>query len=169
MKPLVFNSTPLIYLGKAGVLQHLKEIKGEKLTSLCVFEEVVVKGKEKSAEEAFVIEKLIEEKVIDVRAPKKEFLKPLERVPKIHKADAEVLALADELDGIAIVDDDKARKIGNLMGIENRGSIYILFRFFDCSVLDKEGLKKTFDEMVRLGWRCSTELYAAVLEEIERL
>ena len=45
MKPLVFNSTHLIYLSKPGLSGIIENLQGEKLTSLLVKAEVVDKGK----------------------------------------------------------------------------------------------------------------------------
>ncbi|MDD3791918.1 MAG: hypothetical protein PHY74_02165 [Candidatus Bathyarchaeota archaeon] len=50
MKPLVFNSTPLIYLSKAGLCRIIENLKEEKLTSPLVKAEVVDKGKQKGAQ-----------------------------------------------------------------------------------------------------------------------
>ena len=60
MKPLVFNSTPLIYLSKAGLSGIIESLQEEKLTSPLVKAEVVEKGKQKGVPDAIVLEKLFE-------------------------------------------------------------------------------------------------------------
>jgi predicted nucleic acid-binding protein len=54
---LVFNSTPLIYLAKVGLLPLLKDVPGEKLIPESVKIEVVDKGKERAAKDALTIER----------------------------------------------------------------------------------------------------------------
>ena len=57
-KPLVFDSTPLIYLTKASLAELLKDISEQKFTTASVFEEVVREGKKKRAPEASLLETL---------------------------------------------------------------------------------------------------------------
>ena len=65
-KPLVFDSTPLIYLTRASLAEFLKEISQPKFTTASVFEEVVREGKRKRAPEASLLETLFEKEVIQV-------------------------------------------------------------------------------------------------------
>ena len=66
-KPLIFDSTPLIYLTKASLAELLKEIPNPKFTIASVFEEVVREGKKKKAPEALsLLETLFKEEIIKV-------------------------------------------------------------------------------------------------------
>ena len=56
MKPLVFNSTPLIYLTKAGLSRVFEGLQGEKLTSPVVKREVVDEGKRRGIPDAIVLD-----------------------------------------------------------------------------------------------------------------
>ena len=115
MKRLVFNSTPLIYLAKVGLSKIFENLKSEKVTCSEVKREVVDEGKRKGVPDAFVLEKL-SSKVLQVVEPTdKEFLSRLLRTRGLHVTDAEVLALARELDGLAVVDDEVARKTEGLL------------------------------------------------------
>ncbi|NLB77212.1 MAG: DUF3368 domain-containing protein, partial [Crenarchaeota archaeon] len=100
MKPLVFNSTPLIYLSKAGVSGIIKSLQEEKLTSPLVKAEVVDKGKQKGVPDAIALEKFFETGVFRLCNPKDRlFLSRLTKTRGLHAADAEVLALAKEHEG----------------------------------------------------------------------
>jgi hypothetical protein len=57
-KPLVFNSTPLIYLTRVSLAKFFKKIPGEKFTTTRVFNEVVEEGKKKGAPERIGLELL---------------------------------------------------------------------------------------------------------------
>lgn len=170
MKPLVFNSTPLIYLAKVGLSKVLEDLKGEKVTSPEVKREVVDEGKRKGVPDAIVLEKLFSSKVFRVVEPKdKEFLLRLLQTRGLHVSDAEVLALARELDGVAVVDDEVARKTAKVYGIMYVGTPYVLVRAVSEGVITKERAKQAVNEMVFAGWRCSVETYARIMEVLEKV
>lgn len=78
--PLIFNSTPLIYLTKVSLAKLLKEIPEKKFTTTKVFNEVVQEGKKKGAPEASLLESLFKEETIKVRNPNdKEYLKSVKK------------------------------------------------------------------------------------------
>ncbi|MBT0160543.1 DUF3368 domain-containing protein [Candidatus Bathyarchaeota archaeon A05DMB-2] len=169
MKPLVFNSTPLIYLAKVGLSKVLEDLKGEKVTSPEVKREVVDEGKRKGVPDAIVLEKLFSSKVFRVVEPKdKEFLSRLLRTRGLHVTDAEVLALARELNGLALVDDEVARKTAKVYGIAYAGTPYVLVRAVYEGVMTKERAKQAVNEMVFAGWRCSVETYVQIMEALEK-
>lgn len=164
MKPLVFDATPLIYLGKINLIEKIKHLPEDKYTTKSVCIEVVEVGKNIGRQEAFVIEKLIKSKIIKLRNPaNKRYISTLRQNPKIHEADADVLALAVELDGIALLDDEEARGMAETEGIEHHGTIYLLLRMMKMKLLTKEEVFGSLNEMIRMGWRCSTELYAEII------
>lgn len=170
MKKLVFNSTPLIYLAKVGLSKVLEDLKGEKVTSPEVKREVVDEGKRKGVPDAVVLEKLFDGKVFQVVEPKdKEFLSRLMKTRGLHVTDAEVLALAKELDGLAVADDEVARKTAKVYGIAYVGTPYVLVRAVYEGLVTKERAKQAVNEMVFVGWRCSVESYAKIIEVLEKL
>ncbi len=169
MKPLVFNSTPLIYLAKVGLSKVLEDLKGDKVTSPEVKREVVDEGKRKGVPDAVVLERLFSSKVLRVVEPKdKEFLSRLLRTRGLHVTDAEVLALARELDGLAVVDDEVARKTAKVYEIAYAGTPYVLVRAVCEGVMSKEKAKQAVNEMVFAGWRCSVETYVKIMEVLEK-
>ena len=168
MKPLIFDATPLIYLGKINFIQKIAHFPKEKYTPESVYKEVVVEGKKSGQPEAFIIENMINTGIIKIRAPvDNQYLSHLKENPKIHKGDAEVLALAYELEGIALLDDEKARGMAEIEGIEHRGTIYLLLKMMTIGLVTKEETLDGLNEMIHEGWRCSTELYADILKAIK--
>ena len=168
MKPLIFDATPLIYLGKINFIQKIAHFPEEKYTPESVYKEVVVEGKKSGQPEAFIIENMINTGIIKIRAPvDNQYLSHLKENPKIHKGDAEVLALAYELEGIALLDDEKARGMAEIEGIEHRGTIYLLLKMMKMGLVTKEETLDGLNEMIHEGWRCSTELYADILKAIK--
>ena len=170
MKPLVFNSTPLIYLSKAGLSGIIENLKGEKLTSPLVKAEVVDKGKLKGVPDAIALEKLFDNGVFKVCKPKDSaFLSRLSETRGLHVADADVLALAKEYDSLAVIDDEVARKTAKVYGIEYVGTPYVLVRAVFEGLLSKEEAKLAVNDMVSAGWRCSLESYAKIMQLLEKV
>jgi len=175
-KPLIFNSTPLIYLTRVSLAKFFKEIPGEKFTTTRVFNEVVEEGKKKGAPEASLLESLFKEEIIKVRNPNdKEYLKSVkkmsaesERQP-LHEAEAEVLCLAKELNGIAIADDQVARSVARLLGTELHGTGYILGKIFATDKIKKEEVMEKVKEMRDEGWHVAAEDYLKIIEYLKNL
>lgn len=169
MKPLVFNSTPLIYLSKAGLSGIIERLNTEKLTCPLVKFEVVDKGKQKGVPDAIALEKLFDNGVFKLREPKdKLFLSRLSETHGLHIADAEVLALAKECDGFAVIDDEVARKTARVYGVEYVGTPYILERAVFEGLISKAEAKQAVNDMVSSGWRCSVESYAKIIALLEK-
>ncbi len=168
MKPLVFNSTPLIYLTKAGLSGIITYLEEEKLTSPLVKAEVVDKGKLKGVSDAIALEKMFDNHVFKVCKPKDSvFLSQLSKTRGLHEADAEVLSLAKENKALAVIDDEVARKTAKVYGIEYVGTPYVLVRAVFEGLLSKKAAKQSINDMVSAGWRCSLESYAEIMRLIE--
>lgn len=165
---LVFNSTPLIYLAKVGLLPLLKDLPHELLTARGVKKEVVDRGKEKAAKDASIIEKAIQEGTLKIREPAdKGLLRTLSGIPELHLTDAGVLTLAKEVKGIAIVDDRVAREVARVYGIEHGGTVFILALLIARGLITRVEARAALDDMIGLGWRCSAEQYAQMIKMIE--
>lgn len=170
MKPLVFNSTPLIYLTKAGLSRILEGLQGEKLTSASIKREVIDEGKHKGIPDAIVLGKLFVNGVFKVcETGDGEFLARLSESRGLHLADAEVLALAREHAGIAVIDDEVARKTAKVYGVDYVGSPYVLMQAVCEGLISKVEAKQAVNDMVSAGWRCSVESYAKIMEALETL
>lgn len=170
MKTLVFDATPLIYITKVGLSKVFEDLKDEKLTSPEVKKEVVNQGKNKGFPDANILEKMFQNNVFKVTGPNnQEFLANLLETKGLHITDAEDLAIARERDGIAIVDDEVARKTARIYGISYVGTSYILMRAVVQGLITKERAKQAVNEIISTGWRCSVESYAKIIEAIEKL
>jgi predicted nucleic acid-binding protein len=149
-----------------GIIEHLN---AEKLTCPLVRVEVVDKGKQKGVPDAFVLEKLFDNGVFKICEPNdKLLLLRLSETRGLHVADAEVLALAKECDGLAVIDDEIARKTARVYGIGYVGTPYVLERAVSQGLISKTEAKRAVNDMVSAGWRCSLESYAKIMELLEK-
>lgn len=170
MKPLVFNATPLIYITKVGLSKVFEGLKNEKLTSPQVKREVVDEGKRKGVPDAIILEKMFKNNVFKVTKPENQkFLASMLKTRGLHITDAEVLGIAKERGGIAVIDDEVARKTARIYGISYVGTPYILMRAVFQELITKERAKQAIKEMIFAGWRCSIESYAKIMDAIEKL
>jgi predicted nucleic acid-binding protein len=175
-KPLVFDSTPLIHLTRVSLAKSIRDILGEKFTTTQVFDEIVREGKKQGAPEASLLESLFKEKTIKVRNPtEKDFLKFVKEMAAesekqpLHEAEAEVLCLAKELNGMVIADDKVVRTVAKLLEIEMHGTGYILGKIYAGKKITKEELMRKVKEMHDTGWRVSAEDYVRITEYLNSL
>lgn len=170
MKSLVFNATPLIYITKVGLSNVFEDLKNEKLTSPQFKREVVDEGKRKGVPDATILERLFKNNVFKVtEVENKKFLARILETSGLHNTDAEVLVIAKEREGIAVIDDEVARKTARVYGISYAGTSYILMRAVVERLITKERAKQAINEMIFAGWRCSIESYAKIIDAIEKL
>jgi len=170
LKPLVFNSTPLIYLSKAGLSEIIESLPEKKLTSPLVKTEVVDKGKQKGVPDAIALEKLFDNHVFEICKPKDNpFLSRLSQTRGLHPADADIIALAKEYTGLAIIDDEVARKTAKIYKIDYVGTPYILARAVSEGLVSKKQAKDAVKSMVSSGWRCNVETFTKIIELIDKV
>ena len=162
----VLDATPLIYLAKADALEALDGF--DVVTTRNVYDEVVTEGKKKGAPDA----RRVERYDLDVvEAPKNEAYERLLDVPGLSDADASVLALTDDEDGTAVMDEKRGRNVAEVENIEVRGTAYLLLVAVknDEHELSAEEAREILDAMVESGWYCSTSFYAKIVGRLEEV
>ncbi len=174
-KPLVFDTTPMIYVIKASLSEALRKLQNQKLLPEAVYEELMV-GEIQGKPEAGVIRELVEEATFKLTRPRN--TPQLRRLMKIavedenkplHKAEAEALVIARELDGILIADDHAARSTSKLLQVECHGTGYLLGRMYQEGEITKDEAIRKLTEMRRAGWRLSEDDYRMILDYLGKL
>jgi len=174
-RPLIFDSTPLIYMVRVSLSNLLRELDEPKIITTSVYNELL-KGEALGKPEATAIRGLVDEKTIKLQDPKDEgFVSRIvklaaekERRP-LHRAEADALALAKELEGVVISDDHVARSVARLIGIELHGTGYVLGRIYKAGRISKNEMLRNVGEMRRSGWRITEEDYGEILNYLRRL
>lgn len=170
----ILNATPLIYLTKAGLSWIFKAVKGVVFSTPAVYSEIVRRGKELGCPDAKVIEDLFERGILAVRTPKRTILRRIRETATesvgapLHAGEAEVLALAEELGAVAIVDEKPAREVGETLGIEVRGSAYLIGLTVKARKIKVGQAIQAIDKMISGGWRISIEDYLKIVAELKR-
>jgi len=159
---LVFDATPLIYLGKVRLLEKLKKLPVKNYIPKSVYHEVVEAGFE--SDDAAYVKELVKEAVFEIVEVTS--LQSLEYNPHLDDADIDVLSYAKEKNIIAVIDEKAGRAAAEIEHIKNVGSVYILFLLLKKKIISGSELKNALDKMIEHGWFCSTDLYAYILSKL---
>lgn len=167
---LIFDATPLIYLCKANLSNHLRElgVRYRLCTTSEVYQEVYVKGLEDEVNETEEL-KVLFEGVVEVLPEhrKRKKISDLLKSAGLHAGEIAVLEAAVSLDGTAIVDDKRARTVGESMGLNLAGTVTIIIEFARQGMISKSEARDGIDRMIANGWYCSAKDYARMIKAIE--
>ncbi len=161
----VFDSSPLIYLNKVGLNWIFERLEGKKFVPTQVYEQVVTEGKKRGDADAIISEDLVKRaviKVVTVENGFKEMLKSLEE--ELHEGELEVLALAKDKGGVAVLDESIARGVGSVLKIEVHGTLFLIFLMVKRGELKKEEAKDKVNLMIRKGFRLGHDEYLEFFE-----
>lgn len=167
----IFDSSPLIYLNKVGLNWIFKQLEGEKIIPTEVYKQVVTEGKNQGYADALISADLVNKGVITIVQVAengfKEMLKSLEK--ELHEGELEVLTLAKNKGGVAVLDESIAREVGSVLRIEVRGTLFLIFLMVRKRELKKEEAKNKVDLMIRNGFRLGHEEYQEFLNLLENV
>ena len=155
----VFNSSPVITLGKLGYLAESISLFEEAYIPKGVLMEIAAKEDEVSA----LLEELIGENLILVREV--DNTAELE-YPGLHRGELEAIAMAKLLDAVVVLDDLKARKAARLEGLRVIGTLGIL-RILNKAGMLKESPRELLEILIHIGFRIRPELFYKVMGEEE--
>ncbi|MEW6096854.1 MAG: DUF3368 domain-containing protein [bacterium] len=155
---VVSNATPLISLAKINKLHLLKSMYGTLYIPEAVYEEIALKGKERSgAQEVEKAEWIKREKVQNrlsiniLRAT-------------LSAGESETLVLASELNGdLVLLDEKPARIMADRIGINKTGTLGILVAAKSGGLISE--VKPYVDELIAKDFRVSNELYLEILKQ----
>lgn len=160
---------------RASLTQALTSLENPKLLPQSVYEEMLV-GEAHGKPEAGVLQELVEEGAITVTRPRnipleKRLIKiavEAENMP-LHRAEAEAIAIAKEMDAVLIADDHAARTTAKLVQVECHGTGYMLGTMYQERQISKEVAMKKVTEIRKAGWRLSEDDYRITLDYLETL
>jgi len=167
----VLDATPLIYLCKAGLAGKVAELNPSftLVTSQEVYDEVYVKGVERSVSEAGALKELFDRGVVKVE-PRKEGSKKVDdfaRSSGIHSGEASVISLALAMGATAIIDDKRARQVARVTGARLSGTPGILIELVRRGIASDEEATLALAKMVDEGWYCSAKVFSTITKAIE--
>nr|MDO8119598.1 DUF3368 domain-containing protein [Candidatus Sigynarchaeota archaeon] len=160
------NASPLIYLGKLGLLEHLPKLYNTIITNSVVKNELLA---DSSAPEHTALQ-IAFSSWLTLKDPEDAVLLGRLEQLNIHAGEAGVIALAQESksQNILIIDDLNARDISRTLGIRVMGTLGMLLEFLKEELITSEEAKQKLKLLVdTTTFRISTKLYSNVLEKLE--
>ena len=163
----VCNATPLIYLSKLNRLEFLKMLFGEIFIADAVYEEVVIEGKQDAHTDAVIVERAIEDGWINVVKAKER--KELKLFEELDQGEMETISLAlDMHPDLVLIDEAPARQIARSLHLQVKGTVYVLLLAYQKRMLKKDETKQLLAALLAAGFRLAPELYAKILNELEK-
>ena len=170
---MIINASPLIIFGKLDKISILLKIyKNLEITNK-VYEEVVLRGIEQNASDAFIVKQHIENKEIKVFNLDKKFLETANKIQLIYSIDigeAETIALALQLAQKEIVmDEAAAREAAKSFGIKPLGSLRILLIAHQKNLISKKEINDLIANMQDSKYRFSPRVLIEFWDLLEKL
>jgi predicted nucleic acid-binding protein len=163
-----FDSSPLIHVNRAGLQWIFTHLEGEKMIPPQVYKQVVVQGMARGDVDALVSESLVKKGILQVVQVENGFIKALKNIESgLHAGELEVLALAKNYGGTAVLDERIARDVGSMFGIEIHGTLFLIFLMVRKGVLERKVAKDEVNSMIKKGFRLGHEEYMKFLELLE--
>ena len=170
---MIINASPLIILGKLNKISILIKIYKNLGITNKVYEEVVLKGIEQNASDAFIVKQHIDNKEIKVFNLDKKFLDIANKIQLIYNLDigeAETIALALQLaQKEIIIDETAAREAAKSFGIKPIGSLRVLLIAYQKNLISKKEINDLLAKMQDSKYRFSPKVLIEFWELFEKL
>ncbi|MFW9964756.1 MAG: DUF3368 domain-containing protein [Candidatus Sifarchaeia archaeon] len=164
----IINSSPLIYLGKLGLLGLLQQLFDQILTVDTVKEEVL----DVSESEYAILQSAFSDWLIVSEVPDSPLADKLSEMG-LHQGEIDALVLAyhikkQESDSVIVIDDLAARDVARTLGLRMTGTIGIILSATNKGILSKkESHAKVRYLVEETTFHMSAALYSRVLSELE--
>lgn len=165
---IVSNTGPLIHLAKIGKLNLLKELFGKILIPKVVKIEVVDRGKEEGAPDAFLIENEMVEGWIAVEEDVSDNVKEIAEKAGIDMGEIVAIMLAKKKGCSILIDDLAARRFAAGLGLEVVGSVGVLIRAARTGKISKDGALESLEKLGDIMW-LGVDVYEDARKTIEEL
>ena len=159
----VFNSSPIIFLTKLGIIEAALDLFDRIDIPSLVYSEIRLKT-DASAE---AVEDIISRKRVSfLKAENERFVNALNR--RLGKGEAEAIALSIETRAdLVILDDHAARAEAMRLGLAVKGTLGIIRRLMEIGVFAPD-LEDLFINLKAMGFRIKAELFWKIFSEIEQ-
>lgn len=167
----VVDASPLIYLGKTGLLFLLKKRYSPVVIAPSVYQEVVEKGREQGYVDAERVEAAVNDFIV-VHSCERERLESVTRESEEHgyalgDGEMESIALAIKLEEPLFSDDEDEKRFARNCGLETRGTIYLLVRGCSDGVIERERCKNALHLMMEKGFWLSPDVVSLFYEKLD--
>lgn len=158
---IVADSSPLIYLSRAGQIELLKDRYDEVWVSEGVVKEVIVEGKPGVTEIQKTLDQgwLRSEKAEVIFDPRSEWL---------EEVDAEILSLAQKKKTPLLTNDRALFYCAKTHGVECKWFTLVAVEAAGSGLLSPDEAEKLLTELIRMGLRVRSDVFAELLRWIRK-
>ena len=160
---IVANSSPIIILGKQGMIELFEKCLRKVIISKSVYEEVMQR---KDSPEAIALNRAIKSGRITVQ---KVAIIPTLDTKNIGQGEKEAISLAYKHKSLLIVDDDSAKKYASIFRVEAHGTLYVIYLAYARRLIDRTTSINILEGMISEGFYVSSELYSKFLDLLGKL
>ncbi len=149
MKLIVGDASSLILLAKANVLDDLLELTDIIIPTI-VYDEIM-KGKEKNKQDAYIIEKFLNQNKIRIINPMQENVTKIKTICNLDMGELFAITLARETNLGILIDDKKGMLVCNQIGIKIHTALLILNELAVNKHISKNQIEFAFEILIREG------------------
>ena len=162
---VVVDSSVLIPLSKVGRLNLIEENFDEIVTTECIYEEVVVEGKERRG-----VSKLKEcfDDWISIENFDNQRAEEISELEGITTADASLLVLSEDTSSILLTNDRALILIAKSRNVEYYWLTTLLLKSTKEGKLGKNEAKELLRGLLSAGMNLDTRVYSEIIDRIER-
>lgn len=160
---IVANSSPIIILGRQGLLYLLKGCFKKMIIPGSVYSEVL---HEKDSPEAVALKNAINDGWVLVE---KTIINPFLHTRNLGHGEKEAISLALKHKSLLLIDDDSAKAYSAVLGAEAHGTFYLIYLAALRRFINKQEAKKILDGMIADGFYVSTDVYSRFLNLLDSL
>jgi predicted nucleic acid-binding protein len=165
----VVNSSPLIYLGKLGLLDLLQRLFDQVLTVDTVREEVL----DVVAPEYAILKSAFSDWLVVSEVPESPLKDRLDEMG-LHKGEIDALVLAyhtkRKTDSVMVIDDLAARDVARTLGLQVTGTVGIILSATKRGILSKDDSQTKVRSLIEeTSFHMSAALYSRVISELDKL
>jgi hypothetical protein len=169
--PIVSNTSPLIWLSKAGRITLLKKLFSEVIIPEEVCKEAVERGLHEGFSDAFAIKECIDQGWIKISELNEREIKLCEKIMEhafeIHLGEAQAIILARKIGALLLIDESSGRAFAETLGLKVRGTLYVVMKALREELVNRIEAKEMMLTLVGKGFRIEPKLLARILREID--
>lgn len=162
-KPVVCNSSPLIWLAKIGRLDLLRIVFKEVVVPRRVYEET---ASERSSD-SILIRRAVENGWLKVSEEGLKEANVLAERAFIHMGEAEAILLANKIGAELIIDERIGSSTAQIFGVKPIGTIGVLLLALAEDHLTFNEFSDCLDRLIASGFWLSVDVYKRALEEAQ--
>lgn len=158
---IIADTGPLIALARVNLLHLLSELFQQIVVPESVFQEACGDLNKSGAKAILTASENSWFKCLQVDSNLEKYDKSLNKALSVlDRGERDVIALAKQLDSIALIDEKRGRKVANSNGVKCIGTAAILLKLKEKGLIDS--VSPYLDELANAGYRLSAELIIKV-------